>query len=116
MAECLFRWSAVVVLLAACAGAHAHGIWFAERSGQMALVYGHGAEDLDMIRRHEKVREVAGYDTSGATVPVALRKTDHLRADKDARYEWVAKVMAAAQRAGLRKMGFLTDPADARGN
>ena len=40
----------------------------------------------------------------------------HLRADKDARYEWVAKVMAAAQRAGLRKMGFLTDPADARGN
>jgi biopolymer transport protein ExbD len=40
----------------------------------------------------------------------------HLRADKDARYEWVAKVMAAAQRAGLRKMGFLTDPADAGEN
>ena len=53
----------------------------------MALVYGHGAEDLDMIRRHEKVREVAGYDTSGASVPVELRK-----------------------------MGFLTDPADAGEN
>jgi nickel transport protein len=78
MFECLFRWSAVVALFVACAGAHAHGIWFAERSGQMALVYGHGAEDLDMIRRHEKVREVAGYDASGAPVPVTLRKTDHL--------------------------------------
>jgi biopolymer transport protein ExbD len=40
----------------------------------------------------------------------------HLRADKNARYEWVAKVMAFAQRAGLRKMGFLTDPADTGGN
>lgn len=39
----------------------------------------------------------------------------HLRADREVRYERIAKVMAAAQRAGLRKMGFLTDPADAGG-
>ncbi len=35
----------------------------------------------------------------------------HLRADRDTRYQKVAEVMAAAQRAGLRKMGFVTDPA-----
>jgi nickel transport protein len=78
MVECFGRWLAVVVLLAACAGANAHGIWFAERSGQLALVYGHGAEDLDMIRRYDKVKSVAGYDATGAAVPLVLRKTDHL--------------------------------------
>ncbi len=34
----------------------------------------------------------------------------HIRGDKDVRYERVAQVMAAAQRAGLRKIGFVTDP------
>jgi biopolymer transport protein ExbD len=34
----------------------------------------------------------------------------HLRGDKDARYERVAQALAAAQRAGLRKIGFITEP------
>ena len=34
----------------------------------------------------------------------------HIRGDKDARYEFVAQAMAAAQRAGLRKIGFITEP------
>jgi biopolymer transport protein ExbD len=34
----------------------------------------------------------------------------HIRGDKDARYEKVAQAMAAAQRAGLRKIGFITEP------
>jgi biopolymer transport protein ExbD len=34
----------------------------------------------------------------------------HLRGDKDARYERVAQALAAAQRAGLRKVGFVTEP------
>jgi len=34
----------------------------------------------------------------------------HIRGDKEVRYERVAQVMAAAQRAGLRKIGFVTDP------
>ncbi len=34
----------------------------------------------------------------------------HLRADKDVRYEHVAQAMAAAQQAGLRKIGFVTEP------
>ena len=34
----------------------------------------------------------------------------HLRGDKDARYERVAQALAAAQRSGLRKIGFITEP------
>ena len=33
----------------------------------------------------------------------------HLRGDKDARYESVAQALAAAQRSGLRKIGFVTE-------
>jgi biopolymer transport protein ExbD len=35
----------------------------------------------------------------------------HIRGDKAVRYERVAQVMAAAQRAGLQKIGFITEPA-----
>jgi biopolymer transport protein ExbD len=34
----------------------------------------------------------------------------HLRGDKEARYDRVAQALAAAQRAGLRKIGFITEP------
>ena len=35
----------------------------------------------------------------------------HIRGDKDVRYERVAQAMAAAQQAGLKKIGFITEPA-----
>jgi len=35
----------------------------------------------------------------------------HIRGDKAVRYERVAQAMAAAQRAGVRKIGFITEPA-----
>lgn len=34
----------------------------------------------------------------------------HIRADRHARYETVAQVMAAAAKAGLVRIGFVTDP------
>jgi biopolymer transport protein ExbD len=34
----------------------------------------------------------------------------HIRGDRAVRYERVAMAMAAAQRAGIRKIGFVTDP------
>ncbi len=34
----------------------------------------------------------------------------HIRGDKNVRYERVAQAMAAAQQAGLRKIGFITEP------
>jgi biopolymer transport protein ExbD len=37
----------------------------------------------------------------------------HLRADRDTRYEQLARVMSAAQQAGLTRIGFVTEPAAA---
>jgi biopolymer transport protein ExbD len=34
----------------------------------------------------------------------------HIRGDKSVRYERVAQAMAAAQQAGMRKIGFVTEP------
>ncbi|TAM87257.1 MAG: biopolymer transporter ExbD [Candidimonas sp.] len=34
----------------------------------------------------------------------------HIRGDRDVRYERVAQAMATAQRAGIRKIGFVTKP------
>ena len=34
----------------------------------------------------------------------------HLRGDRQARYERVAQALAAAQRSGLRRIGFITEP------
>ncbi len=34
----------------------------------------------------------------------------NLRADKSVKYEYVAKVLAASRRAGLTKLGFVTEP------
>ncbi len=42
---------------------------------------------------------------ANADKPPAL----HISADKSVRYERVAQVMASAQRAGLSKLGFVTD-------
>ena len=45
--------------------------------------------------------------TAGAQEP---QPELQIRADKNVRYERVAQAMAAAQRAGLRKIGFVTEP------
>ena len=34
----------------------------------------------------------------------------HIRGDKEVRYERVAQALAAAQQAGIRKIGFITEP------
>ncbi|MEN9844539.1 MAG: hypothetical protein RLZZ612_2368 [Pseudomonadota bacterium] len=35
----------------------------------------------------------------------------HIRGDREVRYERVAQAMAAAQQAGVKKIGFITEPA-----
>lgn len=76
----LSRFSSVLILCLAFCGqsAHAHGIWFAERSGALAMIYGHGAEDLDMVKRFDKIKGVSGYDAAQRPVPATLLKTDRL--------------------------------------
>jgi nickel transport protein len=65
--------------LAAVAGlssfAHAHGFWFAERSKQFAMIFGVGADDLDMVKRMPKVTSFTAYDENGKEVPSKLTVT-----------------------------------------
>ena len=64
--------ASVIAGLGAATVAQAHGIWFAQRSNQLALIYGVGAEDLDMVKRLPKVKTVAAYDENGKEVPTQL--------------------------------------------
>jgi biopolymer transport protein ExbD len=34
----------------------------------------------------------------------------HIRGDLEARYEWIGRIVAAAGRGGIMKVGFITDP------
>lgn len=53
--------------------AQAHAIWFAERATQLAMIYGVGADDLDMVKRLPLVKDPSGYDAQWQKVPTTLR-------------------------------------------
>jgi nickel transport protein len=53
--------------------AEAHGIWFAQRSTQLALLYGVGADDLDMVKRFPQVKSTTAYGPDGKAVPTSLQ-------------------------------------------
>ena len=61
-------------LLAAAAPLSAHGIWFAQRARQLALIYGVGADDLDAVKRLPLIKSVTGYDADFAPVATRLRE------------------------------------------
>lgn len=67
---------AAVAALAASAfvatAADAHGFWFAQRANQLAMVFGVGADDLDMVKRLPKVTSFAAYDEDGKEVASKL--------------------------------------------
>ncbi|MES2172590.1 MAG: DUF4198 domain-containing protein [Pseudomonadota bacterium] len=62
-----------VTLAAMAMPASAHGIWFAQRARQLALIYGVGADDLDAVKRLPLVKTVTGYDADWAPVATSLR-------------------------------------------
>ncbi|NML12811.1 DUF4198 domain-containing protein [Sphingobium sp. AR-3-1] len=62
-----------VTLAAMAMPASAHGIWFAQRARQLALIYGVGADDLDAVKRLPLVKSVTGYDADWAPVTTSLR-------------------------------------------
>ena len=65
--------SAVFAAVAVSTNAQAHGIWFAQRSTQLALIYGVGADDLDSVKRLPLIKSVAAYDSDWKAVPTKLR-------------------------------------------
>jgi len=55
------------------APARAHGIYFAQRATQLALIYGVGADDLDAVKRLPLVQNISGYDAEWNPIPTKLR-------------------------------------------
>lgn len=81
-------------LLAAAAPLSAHGIWFAQRARQLALIYGVGADDLDAVKRLPMIKAVTGYDSDWAPVAVSLRPAGAIPVvDSDEPVAAVAAVM-----------------------
>ena len=60
-----------------------------------------GSEPVDGQQLEARFRDAVAQDSN-----VEL----HLKADRDSRYESVAETMSAARRAGLSKIGFVTQP------
>jgi len=59
----------------------------------------------------ERIEPAALRERLAAAAARAPQPELHLSADRAARYERIALVLAAAQQAGLARVGFVTDPA-----
>lgn len=72
-----FRRAISVAVLAAVSltsvAADAHGIWFAQRAKQLALIYGLGSDDLDMVKRLPLVESISAYDSEYHPIKAAAR-------------------------------------------
>jgi uncharacterized GH25 family protein len=68
----------LTVLTVSVVGLDAHGIWFAQRAGQLALIYGEGADDGVIVSKLPGVRAVAAYNAVGAPLTTKLIPSDHL--------------------------------------
>ncbi|MEO6715822.1 MAG: DUF4198 domain-containing protein [Novosphingobium sp.] len=74
--------------------AQAHGIWFAQRAKQLALIYGIGADDLDMVRRLPQVESITAYDAEYHPIKAAARVAGPIvLIDSDAQPTLLAAVM-----------------------
>ncbi len=91
------RWlcaaTGAAVLMSSVA-ADAHGIWFAQRAKQLALIYGVGADDLDMVRRLPQVESITAYDADYRPIHAAARVAGPIvLVDADSQPAIVAAVM-----------------------
>jgi hypothetical protein len=72
----------------------AHGIYFAQRARQLALIYGIGADDLDAVKRLPLVENVTGFDAQWQPIPAQLRAAGPIVVvDSDAQPTAVAAVL-----------------------
>lgn len=74
----LFSAAVLVGTMLVTATAGAHGIWFAERSDELAVVYGVGADDLDMVKRLPKITSITAYDVTQEPVETSLNASQYL--------------------------------------
>lgn len=67
-------WSAAVAAGALVpALADAHGIWFAQRAKQIAIIYGVGADDLQSVKRQPNMESVQAWDADLNPIGAKLR-------------------------------------------
>jgi biopolymer transport protein ExbD len=64
----------------------------------------------DYFWNDNKVTDAALQLQLKAAAAQTLQPELHIRGDKAVRYERVATAMAAAQQAGIKKIGFITEP------
>lgn len=86
--------------------AGAHGIWFAQRGGELAMIYGDGGKDDPIVGKFDRVRHFTAYDAGGRPVPGSLIKTDHLLL--------VERTANPAVVAGLLDNGYYTQGSDGK--
>ena len=90
----LFAAAALAAGAIAATDAQAHGFWFAQRANALAMVFGVGADDLDVVKRLPKVTKFAAYDEDGKEVPSKLVTNGPLvTVDIDNQPAFVAAVM-----------------------
>ncbi|HET9628944.1 MAG TPA: DUF4198 domain-containing protein [Novosphingobium sp.] len=91
------RFATVAGVLAASlatVSAEAHGIWFAQRAKQLALIYGIGADDLEMVKRLPQVEKIEAYDADYHPIKATARVSGPVvLIDSDAQPTVVAAVM-----------------------
>ena len=69
-------WLSALLLIAFTGAASAHGIWIAQRHGQLAVIYGHGGSDE--AYDPSKLKQAAAYSADDVTLEVAVeRNTNH---------------------------------------
>ena len=56
----------------------AHGIWFAQRAKQLAIIYGIGADDLEAVKRQPNMHDLKAYDADYQPIGAALRTAGSL--------------------------------------
>ena len=68
-------------------------------------------KDGDVFWNGELIRDNPALFEKLKVVAVLVPQPEvHIRADKDARYEFIGKVVVTLQRASILKIGFITEP------
>jgi hypothetical protein len=112
------KWSALVatgaaagLLLPGLAGAH--GIWFAQRAKQIAVIYGIGADDLEAVKRQPNMESVQAWDADLNPVSAQLRTAGSLvLVDADAPPSLVSAVLQNGTWSRLPDGEFVKKPRD----
>jgi len=107
-------WSTVVATgILTPALADAHGIWFAQRAKQIAIIYGVGADDLQSVKRQPNMESVQAWDADLNPVGAQLRTDGSLViVDTDAPPTIVSAVLQNGTWSKLPDGEFVKKPKD----